>query len=110
LSIPLRQVGETGVQISALGLGGHDLGGAKDEKTAIEIVHRALDGGTPFTTMPGNTIVAKPSPGCLTGTGMGLRVSRSIIEAHGGHLWAADRSPRGASFYFTLPTNGETNE
>jgi PAS domain S-box-containing protein len=44
------------------------------------------------------------------GTGMGLRISRSIIEAHGGHLWAADRSPRGASFYFTLPTKGETNE
>jgi signal transduction histidine kinase len=44
------------------------------------------------------------------GTGMGLRISRSIIEAHGGHLWAADRSPRGASFYFTLPTKGEANE
>jgi len=38
------------------------------------------------------------------GTGMGLRISRSIIESHGGHLWAADQSPCGASFYFTLPT------
>jgi PAS domain S-box-containing protein len=37
------------------------------------------------------------------GTGMGLRISRSIIESHGGRLWAADNSPRGASFYFTLP-------
>jgi PAS domain S-box-containing protein len=44
------------------------------------------------------------------GTGMGLRISRSIIEAHGGRLWAADRCPRGASFYFTLPTKGEANE
>jgi uncharacterized protein len=35
-------------QISALGLGSHHLGGAKDEKTAIEIVHRALDGGITF--------------------------------------------------------------
>ena len=44
------------------------------------------------------------------GTGMGLRISRSIIESHGGRLWAADNSPRGASFYFTLPTKAEAHE
>jgi signal transduction histidine kinase len=38
------------------------------------------------------------------GTGMGLPISRSIIESHGGRLWAADNSPRGASFHFTLPS------
>jgi C4-dicarboxylate-specific signal transduction histidine kinase len=38
------------------------------------------------------------------GTGMGLRISRSIIESHGGRLWAANNVPRGASFCFTLPT------
>jgi C4-dicarboxylate-specific signal transduction histidine kinase len=42
------------------------------------------------------------------GTGMGLQISRSIIESHGGLLWAADNSPRGAKFCFTLPTNDET--
>jgi PAS domain S-box-containing protein len=44
------------------------------------------------------------------GTGMGLRISRSIIESHGGRLWAADNSPRGASFCFTLPAKAETHE
>ena len=48
MSIPFRNFGKTGVQISALGLGGHHLGVAKDEKTAIDIVHRALDGGITF--------------------------------------------------------------
>ena len=41
------------------------------------------------------------------GTGLGLRISRSIVESHGGRLWAADNPPRGASFYFTLPTKVE---
>ncbi len=41
------------------------------------------------------------------GTGMGLRISRSVVESHGGRLWAAHNSPRGARFVFTLPTNIE---
>jgi len=44
------------------------------------------------------------------GTGMGLRISRSIIESHDGRLWAANNSPGGASFYFTLPTKAEVSE
>jgi signal transduction histidine kinase len=37
------------------------------------------------------------------GTGMGLPISRSIIESHGGRLWAVANSGRGTSFLFTLP-------
>jgi PAS domain S-box-containing protein len=44
------------------------------------------------------------------GTGMGLRISRSIIESHGGRLWAANNSPRGASFCFTIPTKAEAED
>ena len=37
------------------------------------------------------------------GTGMGLSISRRIIESHGGRLWACANSGRGATFQFTIP-------
>jgi uncharacterized protein len=49
LSIPMRPFGKhTGVQVSALGLGGHHLGSAADLKTATRIAHAAIDGGVTF--------------------------------------------------------------
>jgi PAS domain S-box-containing protein len=42
-----------------------------------------------------------------SGVGMGLSICRSIIDAHGGRLWADVIGPRGAVFQFTLPNAGE---
>lgn len=46
----------------------------------------------------------------LHGTGMGLSISRSILESHGGRLWTGDNSPRGAIFHPSLPTKDEAHE
>jgi PAS domain S-box-containing protein len=55
------------------------------DPTHLEQVFKAF-----YTTKPG-------------GTGMGLSICRSIINAHGGRLWAQANEPRGALFQFTLP-------
>ena len=52
---------------------------------------------TPFFTTKGN------------GMGMGLPISRSLIDSHGGRLWATSNSPNGAVFSFTLPASSESH-
>ncbi|TMB09229.1 MAG: ATPase, partial [Deltaproteobacteria bacterium] len=43
------------------------------------------------------------------GMGMGLAISRSIIESHRGRIWAAPNVPRGAVFQFTLPAGADAS-
>ncbi len=68
-SILMRKFGKANVEISALGLGGHHVGAAKDEATAIALVHRALDGGITFYDTAGNISGANRK----TGSGKVLR-------------------------------------
>jgi len=44
------------------------------------------------------------------GMGMGLMFCRTMVEAHGGRLWASDNEPRGAIFQFWLPASGSENK
>jgi signal transduction histidine kinase len=41
------------------------------------------------------------------GTGMGLAITRSIVESHGGRVWATANQGAGATFHFTLPVEAE---
>jgi NO-binding membrane sensor protein with MHYT domain len=45
----------------------------------------------------------------LHGTGMGLSISRSIVDSHGGRLWATDNDPCGTSFHLILPAKVEAH-
>ena len=51
----------------------------------------------------------KRSPDSRRGTGLGLALCKSIVQAHGGEISVENLSPHGAKFWFTLPT-AEVNE
>jgi predicted aldo/keto reductase-like oxidoreductase len=62
-TIPLRQFGRHDVKISAIGFGGHHLGDAPDQSTAVRLVRQAVDGGITFFDNAGNITAARPKSG-----------------------------------------------
>jgi two-component system sensor histidine kinase KdpD len=77
-------------------------GGIQDQAILVTIADRGP--GLPFDAE--ERIFEKfyqVAPGSARGAGLGLTICRSIIEAHGGHIWAANRPEGGAGFSFTIP-------
>ena len=62
------------------------------------------DSGTGFDPLKTDRIFDALFTTKHEGMGMGLSICRSIVEAHGGRLWASPRLPHGSVFSFTLPT------
>jgi C4-dicarboxylate-specific signal transduction histidine kinase len=75
---------------SELDENGHLLISVSDTGVGLDPQHAAEIFNPFFTTKP-------------EGTGMGLAISHSIVESHGGRLWATANSGRGATFHVTLP-------
>jgi C4-dicarboxylate-specific signal transduction histidine kinase len=79
------------------------IGSAKHVPNGVLVTVR--DSGVGLNAGPADRLF---EPFCTTkpgGVGMGLAISRSIIESHGGRIWATPNTPRGAVFHFTLPAD-----
>ena len=68
-----------------------------------------LDSGPGFAADSAERLFAPFYTTKPTGLGMGLSICRSIVEAHGGRLWASASVPRGALFHFTVPIHPDAS-
>jgi PAS domain S-box-containing protein len=73
-----------------------------------ELLVRVRDTGPGLQTAKADKIFEAFFTTKPNGMGMGLKICRSIVESHGGRLWATPNHPRGAVFQFTLPIEHES--
>ena len=77
------------------------VGSAKDGASGVRVTVR--DNGAGLDAESAERLFDAFYTTKIGGIGMGLAISRSIVESHGGRIWATSNSPRGAVFEFTLP-------
>jgi PAS domain S-box-containing protein len=84
------------------------------EQTNREWIIAIQDNGIGFDPQYASTIFAPfkrlHQPDAFPGTGVGLAISRRIVEAHGGRIWAESQPGEGAIFRFTLPLEGKPSK
>ena len=80
---------------------------SSEQVAATEVVIAVHDSGPGFDSQSFDRLFEAFYTTKPQGLGLGLAISRRIIEAHGGRLWATANAPQGAVLQFTVPTGGE---
>jgi two-component system sensor histidine kinase VicK len=77
----------------------------REKENEEEVVVSVEDTGSGIDPEIFSRLFTKFSTKSFSGTGLGLYISKSIIEAHGGKIWAQNKNDggKGATFYFSLP-------
>jgi signal transduction histidine kinase len=73
-----------------------------------QVLASVMDSGVGFSAENANRLFNAFFSTKSSGMGMGLSICRSIVEDHGGRLWATANAPHGATFNFTLPLKADT--
>jgi PAS domain S-box-containing protein len=95
--------------MSEAGDGARELAVSSDASTSNEVLVEVRDTGPGLDTASLDLLFRSFYTTKPDGMGMGLAISRSIVEAHGGRLWAAPNEPHGAVFRFTVPVEDESS-
>jgi C4-dicarboxylate-specific signal transduction histidine kinase len=93
--------------MSSVGAGPRTLRVSSESVAATEVVVAVCDSGPGFEPQHVDRLFEAFYTTKPHGLGLGLAISRRIIEAHGGRLWATANVPQGAVVQFTVPTGGE---
>jgi C4-dicarboxylate-specific signal transduction histidine kinase len=89
--------------MSCGGAGARELLISTEKVEPADVLVAVRDSGPGFTPADGGRLFESFYTTKPNGLGLGLSICHSIVEAHGGRMWASPNAPRGAVFQFTLP-------